>query len=146
MKTKSFIILIFLAISLLQVKGQRKNDLSEAKLKGKVKSVIFKSYYKGQMTHQCRDVYNDKGNLIETKTYQMRQINKDNRYGKEIYKYDLKGNNTEIIEYEIDGSRGQKENYKYDDKGNIIEKIEENPCQTWYDEGQNSGYMRKNYE
>ena len=43
---------------------------------------------------------------------------------KYIYKYDTKGNKTEVAEYKSDGSLSRKFIFKYDSQGNVTEATE----------------------
>ena len=115
--------------------SEKKNDLTEENLKGKVKSITENTYEavdkfgqieKGDILVDSSAVYtdygrfkiyNEKGNKIEENYY--------NSNGsldfKDTYKYDEKGNKIEKNRYNSDGSLYYKVTYKYDGKGNKIE-------------------------
>ena len=117
--------------------SEKKNDLTEENLKGKVKSITENTYEavdkfgqieKGNILVDSSAVYtddghfkiyNEKGNKIEENYY-----NSNGRlYSKTTYKYDEKGNNIEDNFYDSDdGSLIYKNTYKYDEKGNKIEE------------------------
>ena len=117
--------------------SEKKNDLTEENLKGKVKSITENTYEavdkfgqieKGDVivdssavyTDDGRfKIYNEKGNKIEENYY-----NSNGRlYSKTTYKYDEKGNMIEDNFYDSDdGSLIYKNTYKYDEKGNKIEE------------------------
>ena len=133
------IILVILSVLCLVScnQSEKKNDLTEENLKGKVKSITENTYEavdkfgqieKGDVlvdssavyTDDGRfKIYNEKGNKIEENYY-----NSNGRlYSKTTYKYDEKGNMIEDNFYDSDdGSLIYKNTYKYDEKGNIIEE------------------------
>ena len=116
----------------IRKKSEKKNDLTEENLKGKVKSIKetlyeavdkFGQIEKGNVLYDAFTfpftIYDEKGNNIEENHY-----DSDGRLSyKYIYKYDKKGNNIEENHYDSDGRLDSKYIYKYDEKGN---KIEEN--------------------
>ena len=120
--------------------SEKKNDLTEENLKGKVKSITENTYEavdkfgqieKGDVLVDSSAVYtdygrfkiyNEKGNKIE-----------ENRYDsdgsldfKDTYKYDEKGNKIEINNYNSDGRLDSKTTYKYeyDKNNNWTQRIE----------------------
>ena len=117
--------------------SEKKNDLTEENLKGKVKSITENTYEAVEKFGQIEKgdvlvdssavytddgrfkIYNEKGNKIEENYY-----NSNGRlYSKTTYKYDEKGNMIEDNFYDSDdGSLIYKNTYKYDEKGNIIEE------------------------
>ena len=116
--------------------SEKKNDLTEENLKGKVKSITENTYEavnkfgqieKGDILVDSSAVYtddghfkiyNEKGNKIEKNVY-----DSNGRFHyKYTYKYDEKGNKIEENWYNSDGSLDSKYTYKYDEKGNIIEE------------------------
>ena len=125
-------VLCLVSCNQLEKKTEKKNDLTEENLKGKVKSIKetpydaiekFGQLEKGDVSYSVFfpssfTIYNEKGNKIEVNGY-----NPDGSlYSKTTYKYDEKGNK---IEKNIDGSvdrLGYKYTYKYDEKGNTIEQ------------------------
>ena len=123
------IILAILSVLYLVSYGQleKKNDLTEENLKGKVKSIKETTYKavdkfgqikKGNVLNNYFTIYNKKGNTIEGNEY----YSDGSLNYKTTYKYDEKGNK---IEKNIDGSvdrLGYKYTYKYDEKGNTIEQ------------------------
>ena len=133
------IILVILSVLYLVScnQSEKKNDLTEENLKGKVKSITENTYEavdkfgqieKGNVlvdssavyTDDGRfKIYNEKGNKIEENYY-----NSNGRlYSKATYKYDEKGNMIEDNFYDSDdGSLIYKNTYKYDEKGNKIEE------------------------
>ena len=133
------IILVILSVLCLVScnQSEKKNDLTEENLKGKVKSITENTYEavdkfgqieKGDIlvdssavyTDDGRfKIYNEKGNKIEENYY-----NSNGRlYSKTTYKYDEKGNMIEDNFYDSDdGSLIYKNTYKYDEKGNKIEE------------------------
>ena len=127
------IILAILSVLYLVSYGQleKKNDLTEENLKGKVKSIKENTYEavekfgkieKGNVFYDgfsspSTIIYNEKRDKIEQNNY-----NSDSRLdSKTTYKYDEKGNNIEKNNYYSDGSLNYKTTYKYDEKGNMIE-------------------------
>ena len=129
-------VLYLVSYGQLEKKSEKKNDLTEENLKGKVKSIKENTYEavekfgkieKGNVFYDgfsspSTIIYNEKRDKIEQNNY-----NSDSRLdSKTTYKYDEKGNNIEKNNYYSDGSLNYKTTYKYDEKGN---KIEEN----WYD-------------
>ena len=133
------IILVILSVLCLVScnQSEKKNDLTEENLKGKVKSITENTYEavdkfgqieKGDILVDSSAVYtddghfkiyNEKGNKIEENYY-----NSNGRlYSKTTYKYDEKGNMIEDNFYDSDdGSLIYKNTYKYDEKGNKIEE------------------------
>ena len=128
------IILAILSVLYLVSYGQleKKNDLTEENLKGKVKSIKENTYEavekfgkieKGNVFYDgfsspSTIIYNEKRDKIEQNNY-----NSDSRLdSKTTYKYDEKGNNIEKNNYYSDGRLSYKYTYKYDEKGNNIEK------------------------
>ena len=117
--------------------SEKKNDLTEENLKGKVKSITENTYEAVEKFGQIEKgdvlvdssavytddghfkIYNEKGNKIEENYY-----NSNGRlYSKTTYKYDEKGNMIEDNFYDSnDGSLIYKNTYKYDEKGNKIEE------------------------
>ena len=115
----------------LEKKSEKKNDLTEENLKGKVKSIKETTYKavdkfgqieKGDVLNNYFNIYNEKGNKIEENWY-----NSDGRlHSKYTYKYDEKGNMIEENWYESDGSLYEKHTYKYeyDKNNNWTQRIE----------------------
>ena len=123
------IILAILSVLYLVSYGQleKKNDLTEENLKGKVKSIKETTYKavdkfgqikKGNVLNNYFTIYNKKGNTIEGNEY----YSDGSLNYKTTYKYDEKGNKIEKNTYKYDGSLNYKTTYKYDEKGNKIEK------------------------
>ena len=117
--------------------SEKKNDLTEENLKGKVKSITENTYEavdkfgqieKGDVLVDSSAVYtddghfkiyNEKGNKIEENYYN----SNGSLIYKNTYKYDEKGNMIEDNFYDSDdGSLIYKNTYKYDEKGNKIEE------------------------
>ena len=117
--------------------SEKKNDLTEENLKGKVKSITENTYEavnkfgqieKGDILVDSSAVYtddghfkiyNEKGNKIEENYYN----SNGSLIYKNTYKYDEKGNMIEDNFYDSnDGSLIYKNTYKYDEKGNKIEE------------------------
>ena len=109
--------------------SEKKNDLTEKNLKGKVKSIKetpyeavdkFGQIEKGNVLYDdytSFTIYDEKGNIIEENYYD----SDGNLSSKDTYEYDEKGNNIEKNNYDSDGSLNSKTTYKYDEKGNMIE-------------------------
>ena len=135
---KKIILVILSVLCLVSCnQSEKKNDLTEENLKGKVKSITENTYEavdkfgqieKGDILVDSSAVYtddghfkiyNEKGNKIEENYY-----NSNGRlYSKTTYKYDEKGNMIEDNFYDSDdGSLIYKNTYKYDEKGNKIEE------------------------
>ena len=126
---KKIILAILSVLRLVSCKqSEKKNDLTEENLKGKVKSIKeityeavekFGQIEKGNVLY-CLSyftIYNEKGNKIEKNHYEF-----DGRLDYKVtYKYDENGNKIEKNDYDSDGSLDSKTTYKYDEKGNIIE-------------------------
>ena len=131
------IILVILSVLCLVScnQSEKKNDLTEENLKGKVKSIKETTYEavdkfgqieKGDVlvdssavyTDDGRfKIYNEKGNKIEENYYN----SNGSLIYKNTYKYDEKGNKIEEYHYDEDGKFNYKTTYKYDEKGNTIE-------------------------
>ena len=131
------IILVILSVLCLVScnQSEKKNDLTEENLKGKVKSITENTYEavdkfgqieKGDVLVDSSAVYTDdghfkiynkKGNKIEENIYD----SNGKFVRKTTYKYDKKGNIIEEKSYYPDGSLIYKNTYKYDEKGNKIE-------------------------
>ena len=116
-------------------KSTQKNDLTEEKLKGKVKSIReipyeavekFGEVVKGDALGFGKNLqitFNEKGNKLEENWF-----NPDGRLDfKWTYKYDDKGNQIEENGFNSDGRLSFKSTYKSDDKGNKIEQNSFNP-------------------
>ena len=111
----------------LEKKSEKKNDLTEENLKGKVKSIKETTYKavdkfgqieKGDVLNNYFNIYNEKGNKIEDNSYD----SDGSLNSKTTYKYDKKGNKIEENIYDSNGKFVRKTTYKYDKKGNIIEE------------------------
>ena len=131
------IILVILSVLYLVScnQSEKKNDLTEENLKGKVKSITENTYEavdkfgqieKGNVlvdssavyTDDGRfKIYNEKGNKIEENYYN----SNGSLIYKNTYKYDEKGNKIEENYYNSNGRLYSKTTYKYDEKGNMIE-------------------------
>ena len=125
-------VLCLVSCNQLEKKTEKKNDLTEENLKGKVKSIKetpydaiekFGQLEKGDVSYSVFfpssfTIYNEKGNKIEVNGY-----NPDGSlYSKTTYKYDEKGNKIEQNKYNSNGSLDYKSTYKYDEKGSNIEE------------------------
>lgn len=115
----------------LEKKTEKKNDLTEENLKGKVKSIKETTYKavdkfgqieKGDVLNNYFNIYNEKGNKIEDNFYD----SDGNLSSKDTYEYDEKGNMIEENWYESDGSLYEKHTYKYeyDKNNNWTQRIE----------------------
>ena len=134
------IILVILSVLCLVScnQSEKKNDLTEENLKGKVKSITENTYEavdkfgqieKGDILVDSSAVYtddghfkiyNEKGNKIEENYY-----NSNGRlYSKTTYKYDEKGNNIEKNNYDSNGRLDSKHTYEYDKNNNWTQRIE----------------------
>ena len=131
------IILVILSVLCLVScnQSEKKNDLTEENLKGKVKSITENTYEavdkfgqieKGDILVDSSAVYtddghfkiyNEKGNKIEENYYN----SNGSLIYKNTYKYDEKGNKIEENYYNSNGRLYSKTTYKYDEKGNMIE-------------------------
>ena len=107
----------------LEKKTEKKNDLTEENLKGKVKSIKETTYKavdkfgqieKGDVLNNYFNIYNEKGNKIEDNFYD----SDGNLSSKDTYEYDEKGNKIEKNVYDSNGRLGYKFIYKYNEKGN----------------------------
>lgn len=113
----------------------KKNDLQEANLKGKVKSVREIDYEAIQEAGQIKKgkvlegaesevsnvltSYNEQGYLVGREYYNF-------GYSLKIsYKYDAEGSMVEESQYNSDGKLDSQTlyKYKYDEKGNVVEKV-----------------------
>ena len=124
-------VLCLVSYGQLEKKSEKKNDLTEENLKGKVKSIKETTYKavdkfgqieKGDVLNNYFNIYNEKGNKIEDNSY-----DSDGRlHSKYTYKYDEKGNMIEENWYESDGSLYEKHTYKYeyDKNNNWTQRIE----------------------
>ena len=125
---KKIILAILSVLRLVSCKqSEKKNDLTEENLKGKVKSIKetlyeavdkFGQIEKGNWFNNYFTIYDKKGNIIEENDYD----SDGSLNSKTTYKYDEKGNKIEENDYDSDGRLDSKTTYKYDEKGNIIEE------------------------
>ena len=132
---KKIILVILSVLCLVSCnQSEKKNDLTEENLKGKVKSITENTYEavdkfgqieKGDVlvdssavyTDDGRfKIYNEKGNKIEENYYN----SNGSLIYKNTYKYDEKGNKIEENYYNSNGRLYSKTTYKYDEKGNMI--------------------------
>lgn len=145
MKHKIILSVLYLLVLAGCTKEDKKNDLTEANLKGRVKSVrqipyeavekdgkiikgvIFPSFF-SYHNHNNQVKYDDKGNKIEENIYDEEEL-------KHNSKYDSKGNQIEENRY-FEGKLVEKYTFKYDSRGN---KIEENHYNS--DEGLSSKFI-----
>ena len=131
------IILVILSVLCLVScnQSEKKNDLTEENLKGKVKSITENTYEAVEKFGQIEKgdvlvdssavytddghfkIYNEKGNKIEENYYN----SNGSLIYKNTYKYDEKGNKIEENYYNSNGRLYSKTTYKYDEKGNMIE-------------------------
>ena len=140
MKTRKILIGLittsFILFSFPGIKGQNndnkiKNDLSELKLKGKVKTLKEASFSesdmlvstyvtipKGDTLDNTNLFFDEIGNKIEENSSSFTGSMMSSKF---TFKYDDKGNTFEKSCYNFDGSLSSKHTYKYDDKGNQIE-------------------------
>jgi len=118
--------------------SEKKNDLTEENLKGKVKSITENTYEavdkfgqieKGDVLVDSSAVYtddghfkiyNEKGNKIEENYYN----SNGSLIYKNTYKYDEKGNNIEKNNYDSNGRLDSKHTYEYDKNNNWTQRIE----------------------
>lgn len=118
--------------------SEKKNDLTEENLKGKVKSITENTYEavdkfgqieKGDVLVDSSAVYtddghfkiyNEKGNKIEENYYN----SNGSLIYKNTYKYDEKGNNIEKNNYDSNGRLDSKYTYEYDKNNNWTQRIE----------------------
>ena len=89
----------------IRKKSEKKNDLTEENLKGKVKSIKETLYEAVDKFGQI-----EKGNVLY------------DAFTFPFTIYDEKGNNIEENHYDSDGRLSYKYTYKYDEKGNTIEQ------------------------
>ena len=134
---KKIILVILSVLCLVSCnQSEKKNDLTEENLKGKVKSITENTYEavdkfgqieKGDVIVDSSAVYtddghfkiyNEKGNKIEENYYN----SNGSLIYKNTYKYDEKGNKIEENYYNSNGRLYSKTTYKYDEKGNKIEE------------------------
>ena len=127
------IILVILSVLCLVScnQSEKKNDLTEENLKGKVKSIKETTYKavdkfgqieKGDVLNNYFNIYNEKGNKIEDNSYD----SDGNLSSKDTYEYDEKGNIIEKNRYNSNGSLDEKYTYKYeyDKNNNWTQRIE----------------------
>ena len=132
--------IIWVILSLLCLvscnQSEKKNDLTEENLKGKVKSITENTYEavdkfgqieKGDILVDSSAVYtddghfkiyNEKGNKIEENYYN----SNGSLIYKNTYKHDKNVNIIEECRYNKFGRLREKDTYKYDENGNNIEK------------------------
>ncbi|HNW99357.1 MAG TPA: hypothetical protein PKK00_13190 [Bacteroidales bacterium] len=137
-KAKILIGLTFITFVLFSCAGDKtknkKNHLTDLKLKGDVKSLTetiydasekFGEIQKGEKKYKYFSLFNEDGNKTDysENNFPSLMSNFDKKYD---FKYDDKGTIIEWNLYKSNGKLDRKEKYKIDDKGN---KIEEN----WYD-------------
>ena len=134
------IILVILSVLCLVScnQSEKKNDLTEENLKGKVKSITENTYEavdkfgqieKGDILVDSSAVYtddghfkiyNEKGNKIEENYYN----SNGSLIYKNTYKYDEKGNIIEENHYDSNGRLDSKYTYEYDKNNNWTQRIE----------------------
>ncbi|MCW3072768.1 MAG: hypothetical protein JWO44_2658 [Bacteroidetes bacterium] len=123
MKKKIFLLLLIPLLVSLTPGRQKKNDLAEMNLQGKVKTikeVRYEAIEKSGKVEKGRYVgwahfytFNEKGNKQEETL-----ANPDGSEGsKAVYSYDKKGNKTEVNAFQPNGSANLKITSKYDSKG-----------------------------
>lgn len=138
------LLMLIVTLSICSCNSEKKNDLKEKNLKGRVKYVEEKNYsvidnfgeidkgklvslftfnkdgnilYAIESIYKKKFVYDSKGYRIEWYKYK----SNDHLDCKGTYKYDSKGNMIEKTHCDDDGSLINKETYINDSKGNIIE-------------------------
>ena len=127
---KKLILLLFIPLvfgcDIVKKLEDKKNDLDQLKLNGKVKSLKTTSYsavekfgepVKDEFESQIEYIFNKDGFIKETDVFN----ENDELIEKWKRKYDDDGNNIESNRYNKDGELEEKWKYKYDDDGNIIE-------------------------
>ena len=121
--------LVAIALSYVFLQPIDKNSLIEENIKGDVKLLSEYSFVaiekfgdaiKGEMKREnyetdYRNIYNEKGNIIEESNYET-----DGVFRKTIYKYDGNENKIETNNYYADGTLGVNSTSVFDDKGNEI--------------------------
>ena len=122
---KKLILLLFIPL-VFACSDDKKKDLDEMNLKGKVKSLKETSYsavekfgepVKDEFTSQTESFFNEDGFYKEYNFF-----NKSGELTeKQKYKSDDDGNIVESNWYDADGELLSKSKYKYDDDGNIVE-------------------------
>src|SRR5690554_947706 len=131
-KTIYLMIILFVSISFIGCDNDKKdyiskrnNDLVQRKLKGSVKYI--------EETENYISYNSDSTIRKEIIEYQFTTFNKDgfiikeinsspiNRYSKNLFRYNYKGNLTKVSEFNSKGIFERKYIYKYDSKGNITE-------------------------
>ena len=131
---KKIILAILSVLRLVSCKqSEKKNDLTEENLKGKVKSIKetlyeavdkFGQIEKGNWFNNYFTIYDKKGNIIEENDYD----SDGSLNSKTTYKYDEKGNKIEENDYDSDGRLDSKTTYKYkyeyDKNNNWTQKIQ----------------------
>lgn len=118
--------------------SEKKNDLTEENLKGKVKSITENTYEAVEKFGQIEKgdvlvdssavytddgrfkIYNEKGNKIEENYYN----SNGSLIYKNTYKYDEKGNIIEENHYDSNGRLDSKYTYEYDKNNNWTQRIE----------------------
>lgn len=126
MKKKSIISIIVLIFLVSCVGNQRKNSLSEANIKGKVKTLTTYQYEASEKFGQAQkeklrftttNFYNEEGNLKEQN---LSYLQSGEITQKRIYEFDEQGN---VVgkDYNKDGTHQYTYKYLYDKKGNLIE-------------------------
>lgn len=125
MKTLTLIIAILSGFICI---GQKvENDVTKAKLKGRVKTVTEYYYTQTETKEEM-----PKGSIVGIFTYDVKGNKTEwirykfgiSTYKKETYKYDNQGNMTEKKSYKEDGSLNNRIKYLYDDKGKETEENE----------------------
>ena len=130
---KKIILAILSVLRLVSCKqSEKKNDLTEENLKGKVKSIKetpyeavdkFGQIEKGNVLYDdgtSFTIYNEKGNIIEENYYD----SDGNLSSKDTYEYDENGNNIEKNNYDSNGKLDSKYTYEYDKNNNWTQRIE----------------------
>ena len=132
-------------------KVEKKNDLLEMNLKGKVKSVFEISKESDNTISESDSSdfengsiikFNSKGYKIECNNFFEDDVLND---GKSLFKYDANDNLIELSWYKSDSSLYMRFTYRFDSKGNLIEECDYNTeskldCRYTYK------YNNKNYK
>lgn len=126
MKRNLFILIIALILLVSCIGNQRENSLSEANIKGKVKTLTTYQYdasekfgqaQKEKLRFTTTNFYNEEGNLTEQN---LSYLPSGEITQKRIYEYDEQGNAL-VKDYNKDGKHQYTYKYIYDKNGKLIE-------------------------
>ena len=106
--------LIFTMILAMQVSAQSIDPVKNNQVK---KEVVTEFDNKDHELEREEFTYDQNGRVIEEKKYKLNELSKQIKY-----KYDIKGNKVEEIQYLPSGKMDKQYHYKYDALGRKVER------------------------